>query len=73
MILLIIFIILNLKIKIVKFTDISNKIIEINFQLYFYYNKKTIIIAFLIIIKVEQKIYFYNFSFDNDKFYDFKT
>jgi hypothetical protein len=30
----------NLKFKIVEFTDISNKIIEINFQLLFYYNKK---------------------------------
>jgi hypothetical protein len=39
---------INLKLKKVNFTDISNKIIEINFQLQFYYIKKAIIIAFLI-------------------------
>jgi hypothetical protein len=38
---------INKKFKIIKFTDISNKIIEINFKLHFYYNKKKIIIAFL--------------------------
>ncbi len=42
---------INLKFIIVKFNDISNKIIEINFQLHFYYNKKAIIIAFFYIIK----------------------
>jgi hypothetical protein len=30
---------INLKFKIVIFTDISNKFIEINFQLDYYYNK----------------------------------
>ena len=39
---------INLKFNIVKFTDISNKIIEINFHLHFYYNKKTIIVDFLL-------------------------
>ena len=38
---------INLKFKIVKFTDIRNDIIEIYFQLHFY-NKKAIIIAYLL-------------------------
>ncbi len=37
---------INIKFKIVKFIDIINNIIEINFQLHFYYNKKGLIIAF---------------------------
>ena len=41
----------NEKSKIIKFTDISNKIIKINFQLIFYYNKR-IIIVFLLLKKV---------------------
>ncbi len=32
---------INSKFKIVKFTYINNKIIEINFHLQFYYNKKS--------------------------------
>ncbi len=39
---------LNLKFKIMKFTNISNLIIDINFQLHINYNKKTIIITILL-------------------------
>jgi hypothetical protein len=39
---------IKLKYKIVKFTDISNYIVEIYFQIQFYYNKIEIIIAFLL-------------------------
>ena len=33
----------NLKFKIIKFINISNKIIEMNFRLHFYYNKEVMI------------------------------
>ncbi len=44
---------MNLKFKIVKFTNICNKIIEINFKLHINYNKNCNNYCFFIIIKIE--------------------